>query len=425
LRRAALVNDITAFGRERVSVGAAKTLGSIRMRHATLVTLMMILAGTTAFAKGKDDDAGKKSGTSMDSGDPAATETSDKPKSEEGENGEKGEKGKAKAEGEGEAGAEETVEVVIPARARDKLSLFADILIGFGQAPVPGPSLNTAGPGYTGKGTVFTFMAGGRYDITPKVSLGLRVPYTFGSERLQFVAAGNGKTVRGNALGAPELMVEYRMELNPRLRVPLMFGVGIPVAQGTASAYTNNTGTNDAAKSLQRRLQYLADAASGWKDEELFDPKRIPFVVAGGLDYERKAFQAHAGIKLILSIATSGAPNVASTAAYDATGQLKFNSTAFREVTSAGLSYDVPVSPKVTLIPAADAWLVWKAINTLEYTSTAVPPARVQFVFEPRIGASFSKNPKITPSLGYIFPIGGQLSTGKMGALELHADFNF
>ncbi|HEY4157327.1 MAG TPA: hypothetical protein VGM29_04485, partial [Polyangiaceae bacterium] len=248
---------------------------------------MMILAGGTALAKGKDDDGKKGGGASMDSGDPANTETSDRPKPSEGEDGKpKGDKDKDDKGDKGDSDADEAVQVVVPVRPRDKLVLFADILIGFGQAPVPGPTLTTLSYGYTGKTTAFTFMAGGRYDFSPTVSAGLRIPWTFGSERLLY-GSGSGTSVRSQAFGAPELTGEYRVEIQPRLQMPLMIGIGIPIAQGDVSPYSADA--NAASRNAQRRLQYMADAASGYRDEELFDPKRLPIVLAGGIHYERQA----------------------------------------------------------------------------------------------------------------------------------------
>ena len=52
----------------------------------------------------------------------------------------------------------------------------------------------------------------------------------------------------------------------------------------------------------------------------------------------------------------------------------------------------------------------------------ATPPTRLQVVFEPRLGARFGK---VSPSIGYIFPIGGRLADSSTSGLELHCDFAF
>ena len=65
-----------------------------------------------------------------------------------------------------------------------------------------------------------TFLVGGRYDVSPAFSLGLRVPWTTATVR-----QGDGSSVASQALGAPELMGEYRVTLSPRTTLPLDFGL--------------------------------------------------------------------------------------------------------------------------------------------------------------------------------------------------------
>jgi hypothetical protein len=68
--------------------------------------------------------------------------------------------------------------------------------------------------------------------------------------------------------------------------------------------------------------------------------------------------------------------------------------------------------------------MVYNAVNALEYTSPsgAAGPTRFQVVFEPRVGGRFGK---VSPSLGYVFPIGGRLADASISGLELHCDIAF
>ena len=103
-------------------------------------------------------------------------------------------------------------------------------------------------------------------------------------------------------------------------------------------------------------------------------------------------------------------------------GGFKLKSVSFRNVTSAGIAYQFLDKP--VLFGALDSWLVYNAVNPEEYTSPtgAVGPTRFQVVFEPRVGGRFSK---LTPSLGYVFPIGGRLANAGASGLELHCDVGF
>ena len=108
--------------------------------------------------------------------------------------------------------------------------------------------------------------------------------------------------------------------------------------------------------------------------------------------------------------------------ARDASGTYELKSVSFRNVTSGGIAYRVLEKPQLFL--ALDSWFAISAINPIEYESDqgAAKPTRFQMVFEPRVGARFGK---ITPSVGYIFPIGGRLADSSISGLELHCDVAF
>ena len=180
------------------------------MRTVIRAAIILIFVSGSAFAKGKKAAGAEKpkSGAGMmDANDPAEKETSDQgpfaPKAATGEQAE-------------EQAVPVDAEEVVKARARDKVVVFGNVLVGFGKAPEPGVGADKT----TGSATSVTFMAGGRYDVTPELSIGLRLPFTAASVREFGVAQSS------NALGTPELMAEYRVTLSPLTRLPILFGVG-------------------------------------------------------------------------------------------------------------------------------------------------------------------------------------------------------
>jgi hypothetical protein len=358
-----------------------------------LAVILVIFSSHALAAKGKKGAPAAPVAT-MDQGeDPTAKEESDKKAA------------KVVPETDEEIAAREAkadAAEVKKRRARAKVGVFADLLVGFGRAPMPGTGADRT----TGNTTSGTFMAGGYYDLSPEFTLGARLPWTVGSQRQP---DGGNATV--SALGALELMGEYRVTLSPFTLLPIFFGLGVPTAQGSYDALDQS--------GVQRTgLNAMADAAAGYRDPELFGPHRLPLIAGVGIDYQRKALSLRAATKIVLGIKVGGAlANVSDTYS---TYELK--SVTFRNVTSAGISYDFLDRPK--LFGAFDAWLAYNAINAVEFTSKmgATPPTRFQVVAEPRLGARFGK---VAPSIGYIFPIGGRLADSSTSGLELHCDFAF
>jgi len=365
------------------------------MRTVIRAAIILVFVSGPAFAKGKKGAAEAKSGAGMmDSNDPAEKETSDKgpfaPKTEAGEAGD---------EKAAPAVTEAPPEVVKP-RPRDPFVVFGNVLIGFGQAPEPGVGADKT----TGKATSFTLMAGGRYDVSHEFSLGLRLPWTTASVRELGIAQSS------QALGTPELMGEYRVGLGTFTRLPIDFGIGIPVAQG-------NFDRNDLAKFRQGYVNDIADAASGYRDGELFMPKRMPVIVGVGLEYERKPLSLTAFTKFVVGVNVGGTVNIQTIG-----GTYELKKVSLRNVTGGGIAYQFLDKP--VFYGALDAWVASKPIDAYEFNSTAgaTPPTRFQVAFEPRVGARFGK---ISPSLGYIFPIGGRLADSGISGLELHCDVAF
>jgi hypothetical protein len=295
-----------------------------------------------------------------------------------------------------------------PGRTRDKLSAFAQLLIGFGSAP-----LNTPDNAYTGKGTALGIMLGGRYDVMPQLSVGLRVPVTTASVRQT-----DGKNLSSTAWGSPELLGEYRVKLNKFSSIPIGLGIGIPVAQGNPDL----TNTADTEGAIKRTVNQLADATSGWLDSELFQPKRMPLVLSGGFHHERRAWEVHADAKFVMLPAlNTDVANTIPAEVLPGTGEYVANSFALREVTVLGGSvnfFDAPL-----FYGGLDLALVWTPIETFEFepTSETNKPSALQAVLEPKLGVRFKY---LTPSVAYVAPLGGRLGSGDVGGVRLKLEFH-
>ena len=362
------------------------------MRTSLRVAVILVIFSGQALAAPKGKKAAPKHpAETMDSNDPAAKELSEKKEEE------------SKPDTEAVSKQQEAhldAQQVDAGRASEKMGVFGNVVVGFGKAPESGPGANVEGP----KTTAFTLMVGGHYAVSPELSLGARLPWTAGSQQ-----QADGLYSTKTALGSLELMGEYKKALSPFTRLPVLFGLGLPTAQG---GY--DTGYQEA------RINEVADASSGYRDGELFGVKRLPIILGVGIDYERKALNLHAATKFVFGVKVGGKFPVKADA--NGAGTFDLKSVTFRNVTSAGVAYRFLEKPK--LFGALDSWVVFQGIRPVEFTSAggASGPTRFQVVFEPRVGAHFGK---ISPSAGYIFPIGGRLADSSASGLELHCDVAF
>jgi hypothetical protein len=378
------------------------------MRHGLCAAAVVLMVAAQASAQGKKDKKDpkaeeKKPGAGMmeeTGADPAAGETLD-----EGPFAPSGKTGKLKEEKE----SVEEKAAVQKRRAKKPFLIFGEVLIGFGKAPFEG--IGPDGPATTGKGTVYGLTLGGGYDFSSSFTAGLRAAASNGVEE-QLGGANKGENQATFALGAPELFAEYRVEAGALTRIPLRFGVGIPVAMGQPDPTSQETD-----KQAQYRVQLLADAASGWRDGELYQPGRLPITLRGGVDHERTRFSVYAYEKLVLLPKVKGEitdPDGIPGGTYE------LSSFAVRSVTAAGMTYDI-VADKAFL--GLDLWGAWDLVEPLSFTSASGAEGRgtFQFALEPRAGGRFGI---ATPSLGFIVPIGGPLEN-EMHAFRLHCDISF
>jgi hypothetical protein len=387
------------------------------MRRLARITPLVSLAVSFVFSLSFPDRAlAQKKGQKEDDKPSAAATWSDPVESE------KSDKGPFAPQTEGEEGdPEKADEKEKPTaknapdrgRKRDKLVLFGQIIIGFGKAPRNKPDY-AAGcvdsvEASCGKGTAIGFQLGGRYDITPAFTGGLRVPLTTATVRQE-----TGKSLATTAFGSPELMGEYRVSLSKLSTVPIEFGIGIPVAQGNPDA----TDTGDTAGQAKDTVNRLADATSGWRDSELFQPKRLPIVLGGGIRHERSAWEVHANAKFVLLPALSSDVSAPQLDLQPGTGEYKVNGFAMREVTTIGGTYNFLDSP--VFWGGLDLAVIWTPIETFDFEAVnPAEPSSVQAVLEPRVGVRFSR---FEPSVGYIAPLGGRLGSADVGGIRLHLD---
>jgi hypothetical protein len=293
--------------------------------------------------------------------------------------------------------------------ARKKLQLFGEAVIGWGAAPVQGAGNDET----TGDASGFVLMVGGSYDLSPKLTLGLRVPWTTADFDNRFFQA-NTPGLSAQALGSPELMVEYRVSLGPRTDLPVGLGVGIPVAQGDP-----DIGSLDTAGHQQLAVNLFADAVTGWRDGELFMPKRLPIVPFVGITYEGERLDLRAYTKLVLGVNLG---QEITTQKPDWRGTYEISGMALRSVTGGGAAYWFLEKPRLSA--GLDAWAVINAIEPLEFTSSegAAGPSAFQFVVEPRLAAMFGP---VRPSVGYVLPLGGRLSDSGAQGIRLRVDIGF
>jgi hypothetical protein len=347
----------------------------------------------------KDAEPAKGAGGSLDSGsDPVHSEKSEKgPYSPRGKTGEL--RASAAADG-------ETDEPDVAARRRG-MGVFGELLAGFGgHVPIPSPGYQVQ-PAFTS----YTVMLGAHIDVSPKITLAIRAPWSTVTieEGSTGTPAGSAIGESASAFGSPEVIGEYRVRLSARATLPIQLGIGIPIANGDPDV----TGIDDEA---QRKwfANWAADAASGWRDGELFTPMRLPIAPALGFRYARAKLGLHGQLKVVVM------PNLGgqiTSPDRDDGGTYEIPGVALRAVLAAGATYRV-IAP---LDLGLDTWLVNKFSDGVEFENDAADaPSGLLWAFEPRLVAHFGR---FSPRLGYLVFLNEQI--GSVHALRIGVDAAF
>lgn len=385
----------------------------IAKRHATgfcsALYVLASLAGPALAAPkkgGKDsktetakgDEGGVKGGMMEEEGkDPALTEGAEEGQFSAGkkainlrdEDGEPDDPGAA----DGDAPKKKS-----PAKPRKTIGAFGEVLIGLGEAPVPGPANAT-----TGDATSIGLLVGGHFDLTTDLRLLLRVPWTTAT-----VEAG-GESRSASALGSPEIAGRLRVTPPGDTEVAVRVGVGVPVAQGNPDP----TNPRDAGGAEQAAVQRLANSASGRRDPELYAPKRLSLVPSVHLTHRTDLVRFGAEAKLMLLQKVGGEINAPSGNG----GTYELNSLAASALLGGTASYEAITKGHVALA----AWASYTFVDQVTFDSSATDPSAFQLVLEPKLIAQFGR---IVPSAGVLLPVGGELG-GKMVGIRLHVDAVF
>lgn len=329
-------------------------------------------------------------GTSMDTdADPTETERSDS-----GRFSPTGETGGLKADRDVDRDA-------ASAPPRKPINVWGGVLIGFGEAPVPGPGAELHLP----SSTLFGLRVGGSYDLTPELSLGLAIAWATasfeGSESAQ-------------AFTSPLVSLEYRAPLARLVTLPVGLGVGVPLAQGEADLNSSDTAT-----AKQTQVNTMFDASTGYRELELFAPKRMPIVPFIGLHYERKTLAAWVDERFAILPKLSG--EVKSDGGRQGVCCYELKGTALRSSTTVGLGWwALPDKLRV----GAEMWAVYSFAEPVEFESStkAEPPSAFNLLFMPRVATRVAK---LEPSIGFMLPVSGVLADRGVKAVDLRVGAGF
>ena len=330
-----------------------------------LAALMM--SGRVAFAAGDDDDAPA----------PAAPAASDKTAAAGAT---------AKKPGKGDDDADATDDLAGAEEVSKTFHAWIDMVLGFGKEDIATqlpPAVNTNGatlPSYTAgnsKVTTESFIFGLGVKANHNISIGMRVPLTFG----QFYPDANA--ARGSSsLGNLELEGEYERKLNPTVTYLGILGISLPTAQGTerpedlASVPPSQLDQGSYDKTALNRAAALS---RGSEDNALYELHRF------GIN-PKLAFEIKAGDKVTITpyLKMENLIGTTSSVAHGYLGEL---------VPAVRAGFHVHKNFE----PALRMWGNWAFAGSDENT-------KFSFAVEPQLIGHFGD---LSPSLGFIMPVVG------------------
>lgn len=282
---------------------------------------------------------------------------------------------------------------------RKPVNLGADVLVGVGRVPIPGP----AGT-YTNSASGVAVAVGGTYDVGPKLSLGLVIPWATSG-----VHSPENPGASQNVLGAPQLLGQYRTRVARLTDLTAFIGIGLPLGGGDLDP-TNS----DTKKAEQGQAARFADGSWGYRYGEYFLPKTVPVVPGLRIAMYRGKLEAHGSTKISVAF-NQGKVEIPNR---DTEGKFEKRSVAFRSVTELGATYEIV--EKGLFFAGLDAWMALMISEPIEFSSNidAQGPSPVQLGVEPRVGTTLGP---VTPTLGYLLPVGGRLGDSGIGTLHIAA----
>ncbi len=191
-----------------------------------------------------------------------------------------------------------------------RLKLDVDLVIGFGKTEIvsqdlPG-SFGTTPATRLGEARTQTesLILSAGYGVTRHVTLGARLPLTYGS------FAEDGRQSRGaGAVGNVELEAEYERELTERLGFVFALGIALPTAQGNelpSADEATRLGPSADLDALDRfALNRAAASSRGFEENALYEPKHLGVIPKVGLEIRVGKLQIDPYVKLESLFATT------------------------------------------------------------------------------------------------------------------------
>lgn len=218
----------------------------------------------------------------------------------------------------------------------------------------------------------------GHYRILPDLDVGVLLPvasgFVFLPARLEHADAW--------LLGNPQLFGFQRFHLTRRLEVQTGVGIGLPLGSGSGTP---------AGELHTNRILALASGILGWKNPELFSPRRLTFTPSVDLRWREDALGAGVELRLPFMLQTEGEDD----------DQSSLNRVGSAAVLSAQWS----VSPWRWLFLTHRGWLTHNTVWNAE--ATQAHPERAQVVIQTELGFVFGRAFYMT--INYLQPVGGPL----------------
>jgi hypothetical protein len=216
------------------------------------------------------------------------------------------------------------------------------------------------------------------YRVLPDLDVGVLLPvasgFVFLPARLEHADAW--------LVGNPQLFGFQRFEPTRRLEVQTGVSIGLPMGSGSGAP---------AGELHTNRILALASGILGWKNPELFSPRRLTLTPSAELRWREDALGAGVELRLPFMLQTEGEDD----------DQSSLNRVGSAAVLSARWS----VSPWHWLFLTHRGWLAYNVIWNAE--AAQFHPDRAQVVVQSELGFVFGR--ALFMTINYLQPVGGPL----------------